>query len=395
MPVLLGIVGLGSEVGLWYYTHQHTQSAADSAAITAATAYYVQGNSTGLATQAKGTTAAYGFVAGSKGVTVTVNHPPASGTHTSTPSAVEVIVSQPQTRLFSALFSSSQLTVSARAVATASGGQGCVLGLDKTTSDAVAIKGSSAVTLTGCSLMDNSTSSSALSMIGAGTLSALSVSVVGGISGAPSITTTPTSNAVTTGAGAAADPYANSSYPSFSGCDKHNFSSKKTETINPGVYCGGMSFNAGADVTLSPGIYYLDQGSLSVNGGATLTGTGVTLVFTSSSGSNYATANINGGATVNLTAPTSGGTSGIVFFGDPNMPVGTSFKFEGGASQTFGGAVYVKKGAVSFAGGSGTGHACTQLVADTITFTGNSNFAIDCTGYGTKRLGAGLAKLVE
>ena len=45
-------------------------------------------------------------------------------------------------------------------------------------------------------------------------------------------------------------------------------------TINPGVYCNGISVHAGATLTLNPGIYYLDQGSLSVNGGATLTGVG-------------------------------------------------------------------------------------------------------------------------
>ena len=78
MPVFVGMIGLGSEVGLWYYNHQHMQSAADSAAVAAATAYYVQGNATGLSTQAGAATAGYGFVAGSNGVTVTVNQPPKS-----------------------------------------------------------------------------------------------------------------------------------------------------------------------------------------------------------------------------------------------------------------------------------------------------------------------------
>lgn len=391
MPTLLGLVGLGSEVGLWYYNHQHMQSAADSGAISAATAYSIQGNTTGLTTQAQAATAAYGFVAGANNVVVTLHQPPASGPYTSTPNAVEVIVSQPQTRLLSSLFSSNQLTISARAVAL-SKGLGCVLSLDTTASGATLIKGTSAVNLSGCSLMDNSNNSSALTLNGGGTLSALSVNVVGDVSGPSNITTT---QGVITGAAPAADPYANSSYPSFSGCDKHNFSSKKIETINPGVYCGGLTLNGGANVTLNPGVYYLDQGSLSVNGGATLTGTGVTLVFTSSTGIHYATANINGGATISLTPPTNGGTAGIVFFGDRNMPVGTSFSFEGGASQVLGGALYLPRGAVSFAGGSVTATACTQLVADTITFTGNSNFAINCAGYGTKPLGSGLAKLVE
>jgi hypothetical protein len=382
-------------MGLEYYTHQHMQSAADSSALSAATAYYVQGSSTGLATQAKAASAAYGFVAGSNGETVTVNQPPVSGSHTSTAGAVEVIIRQPQARLFSSLFTSAPLSISARSVAVANGGLGCVLALDSSASGAATVKGTAAVSLNGCSLMDNSNSSTALNVSGSSTLSAMSVNVVGSISGTSNITTT---QGLTTGAAAASDPYAGTSFPSFSGCDHHNFSSKKTETISPGVYCGGMSLNAGANVTLNPGIYYLDQGSLQVNGGATLTGTGVTIVFTSSTGSDYATATINGGATITLSAPlpSSGlATAGIAMFADRNMPVGTSFKFEGGATQDIEGALYLPKGDVSFAGGAGTSTSCTQLVGDTITFTGNSNFAVNCTGYGTKPLGSGIAKLVE
>ena len=38
---------------------------------------------------------------------------------------------------------------------------------------------------------------------------------------------------------------------------------------------------------------------------------------------------------------------------------------------------------------------CTQLIANTVSFTGTSNFAINCSGYGTKPFGFGLALLVE
>jgi hypothetical protein len=44
----------------------------------------------------------------------------------------------------------------------------------------------------------------------------------------------------------------------------------------------GPGNSGSANVTLNPGIYYLDGGSLTVNAGTTLTGTGVTLVFTGS-----------------------------------------------------------------------------------------------------------------
>ena len=89
-----------------------------------------------------------------------------------------------------------------------------------------------------------------------------------------------------------------------------------------------------------------------MNGGAGMTGSGVTLVFTSSNGHNYANATINGGASIDLSAPNSGPTSGMVMFGDPSMTAGTTFKFEGGATQMLQGAVYLPEGAVSFAGGA-------------------------------------------
>lgn len=392
MPVLVGAAGLGTEVGLWLYKHQAMQAAADSGAISAATAFYNQGNANNLAVQAGAVTASYGFVDGASGVTVTVHQPPVSGAHLTTPGAVEVSVQQTQKRLFSAIWNSQSLTISARSVAYASGGNGCVLALDPAARGAATLQGTSQVTLNGCSLFDNSNEVSALTVGGSARLTALSVGVVGGISGTADITTT---QGIVTGQSPVADPYASASFGSFSGCSHHNFSAKTIVTIGPGVYCGGVSLNAGANVTLNPGVYYIDQGSFSVNGGATLTGTGVTLVFTSSTGSNYATASINGGATVNLTAPTSGPTAGIVVFGDRNMPVDTTFKFNGGASQILGGAIYLSKAAVDFAGGAGTSTGCSQLIGNTVKFVGNSNFAINCSGTGTKALGSAVAKLVE
>jgi hypothetical protein len=155
-----------------------------------------------------------------------------------------------------------------------------------------------------------------------------------------------------------------------------------------------MHINAGAVVTLTPGIYYLDGGSLMVNGGATLVGSGVTLVFTSKNRNGFASATINGGATVDLRPPTTGPTAGMVVFGDRGMPTGTSFKFNGGAAQYFGGAVYLSKGAIDFAGGAGTSTSCTQLIADTITFSGNSALALNCKGYGTKHFSSLIVRLL-
>jgi Flp pilus assembly protein TadG len=389
MSVLIGVGALGSEAGLWYFKRRALQDAADSSAISAATAF---GNTSNLTLEGQAVAASYGFVDGADGVTVSVNQPPTSGTHTTTSGAVEVVVTLQQPRFVSAIFNSQPVAITARAVGVGNGGAGCVLALNSSASGATSVQGSSQIVLRNCNLNDNSSSGSALSVSGNATLSARSVRVVGGISGSSGVTAT---SGITTGATAMADPYASASPGSYSGCDQNNFSAKNSVTISPGVYCGGMSMNAGATVTFNPGVYYLDRGGLSVAGNATLTGTGVTLVFTSSTGNNWANASISSNAVINLTAPTSGSTAGIVFFGDRSMPVGTSFKLNGGGSQTFGGALYLPKGALDFSGGSNTGTVCTQIIADTISFSGNSNVAVNCSGFGTKSIGSTTATLSE
>src|ERR1043165_6490957 len=65
-PVLIGVVGLGSDYGLWNYTHQKMQSATDSGAMSAATAYTL-GNSN-LSVQANAVASSYGFVNGANTV---------------------------------------------------------------------------------------------------------------------------------------------------------------------------------------------------------------------------------------------------------------------------------------------------------------------------------------
>ena len=63
-----------------------------------------------------------------------------------------------------------------------------------------------------------------------------------------------------------------------------------------------------------------------------MTGSDVTLVFTSQNKTGFGTVQINGNATINLTAPKTGATAGIVVFGDRSIPAGTAFKFNGGAT---------------------------------------------------------------
>jgi Flp pilus assembly protein TadG len=266
-------------------------------------------------------------------------------------------------------------------VMTASDGLGCVLSLNPHASGAATAQGTTSVRLNGCSLYDNSDDSSALTVGGSATVSADFVGVVGGIGSSTGITTV---NGLRTRISPVADPYADVPMPVVGSCNAHNYTAKNTETINPGVYCGGIGVNANGVLTLNPGMYIIDGGSFTVNGGGTVTGTGVTLVFTKKNDNSWPTVTINGNATVNLTPMTYGPTRGIVIFADRNTPQGTSFKFNGGSNQYFAGAIYAPTGAINFAGGADTATTCTQVIGDTVTFVGNSNLAIDCSRYNTR-----------
>jgi Flp pilus assembly protein TadG len=403
--ILIGAVGLAVDVGMWEAAHRKLQDAADSAAISAVVGFQA---GVDVTTQADAVAASYNFVNGVAGATVTANRPPVSGSHAGDNSAVEVIVSQPQARLFSAVFGGQPVNEFARSVAIQTA-NACILALDQTASNAISAQGSVSFNGNGCSIYsDSNDPTSSVNAGGTATMEAVQIGAVGAFSGQANMTAP---DGFTHG-GVIADPYAYVTPPAysgpnapfqFSGCDQKNFSSHTTQTIYPGVYCGGMKLAAGANVTMAPGIYYMyaqnPPDAMSVSGSATLTGSGVTIVFTGS-GTNWATANFSGGANINLSAPTSGPTAGIVLFGDRNTPIPPTVNqyytenLTGGLNQTLSGVTYFPKAAVNFAGNSSSFNGCAQIVADTVQLSGTSGLAVNCQSYGIKKIGS-AAQLVE
>src|ERR1041384_1145071 len=137
MPVLVGMAAWGTEEGMLVHKQKVMQHAADSAAVTAAVAVAGGANDNGAAS-GKAIAANYGFVGSSSGpsasnTTVAVNSPPTSGPFLSNRGAIEVVISQPQSRVFSSIWGSTAYSVTARAVATPQG-QPCILALNQTAS---------------------------------------------------------------------------------------------------------------------------------------------------------------------------------------------------------------------------------------------------------------------
>ena len=197
-------------------------------------------------------------------------------------------------------------------------------------------------------------------------------------------------------------------------------------TLNPGTYCGGISITKGTGTyTLNPGVYILATTSQSGNGSQGLVqsmgtnvmnGTGVTLVFTATSSTNYPTGSnpsplmdIPGSMTLNLTAPTSGSTAGFVIMGDRSMPLGTvgqngtatgsQFVISNGAAVTLSGTVYLPKGALTLDGNGLATANCSQIIANVIDFDNSGALNINCSinGGGTApvRLSGAVPFLVE
>jgi hypothetical protein len=396
LVVIIGFVSLGTEVVLLLLTARHMQSAADTAALASETAR-LSGYPANYAQEAFALSAAAGFANGQNGITVTVNSPPASGNYANAADAVEVLIAQPQTlALAQVLYSRTAppFTVRARAVAHANTNGSCTLTLDSTGGGSLSMNGTTVANLVGCDSSVNSTSATAVTLAGGATLNTNHLYDSGGytLNGGAQINATA---GITTQAPQTADPYAGYVVPAPGACLKNNYNPPTSITIPVGTYCNGINVRSGVVLTLNPGVYIIDRGSFSVTGGASVSGAGVTIVLSSSTGANYPTVNISGGATVNLSAPSSGATAGLVFFQDRNAPANGNNRFGGGAGQSITGTLYFPQQSVFFSGGTVSNTTCIQLIAWDLTLDGNTTLEADCAGTGVLAIGGGQSVMVE
>jgi hypothetical protein len=348
LTAILGVVAIALDGGLLLDNHRCVQAAADAAALAAADdifSHYAQDSgldpSNTAANSARSTAAANGF--NNDGVTsvVTVNIPPTSGSFSGKAGYAEVIVQFNQKRGFSSIFGSGDLPVKARAVASGKPGTIGILILGPHLQGALEIRGTVNIQNSGqlYSNSDNTTLNDAASQGATGSVYVGSGNTVtaGGINVLNSLKADGT--VTYTGNGGlkyytvpVADPLANIPEPTTTGLtNQGSVNLTLNTTLYPGVYSSitiGDSSNA-PTVTLSPGIYYIDNGgSLTLNNG-TLQGTGVMIVNNTQADQIFGWTNPAKG-TINLTPPTinadgtnSGGT----------WPTGTSAATYAGISM--------------------------------------------------------------
>ena len=370
LPIVVGAAGFGVETSYWYYNSLRLQATADAAAYAGALEQISGSDKPTIVAAATQSAASNGLGSG----TIVVNTPPASGPNTAK-KAVEVIVGQNLDRMFTSLFTQGQVPEQARAVALiTNASKACVLALDPSASQAALFSGNTSVKLIGCSVMSNSIASDAIKLQGSAGLQADCLITAGGVSLSNPVTTV--CAAPITQALPAADPFSDLPAPAASNpCQNANKS-----TLKPGTYCSGLSLSG--TVTLQPGVYVIQSGDFKVNANANVSGDGVTIYLAGSS-----RVSMNGNATVSLSAPTSGTYSGVLMYGD-RTSIGGQSTFNGTATSLLTGALYFPKQQVNYLGNFSGQNGCTQVVADTIQWSGNSTINQDCTSLGMRDIPA-------
>ncbi len=402
LTMVFGVLGLAVDVGWGYFKRQAAQTAADAAALSAAS--YASNN--GLTCGAGGVVcgaatpcaypnvvtptndlqvgclyaAANGYVNhGNQGVSMMANTTAPPGVSGNSPAYwVRATVTDRTFNLFGSFGGVSAFNINAQATAgvTTFTAGACIYVLDPTAAKAFSISGSASVTAT-CGIFVNSSDSDALDASGNSSIASTQILVNGGstIGGKASVSPKPT-----TGAGAQSDPLASLAMPTFtSNCDYTNYSLSTAATLTPGTYCGGITVQGGGTATFNPGLYIINGGGVAFQGGSAEIGTGVTFFNTGQYGKSPGPVTFSGSAVVTLAAPSSGTYQGMLFVQDRNLSYTGNNSITGASGSVLTGTLYFPSTTVSYTGTSTAG-SYTALIAKTVTFSGNSNFKNDPTG---------------
>ncbi|MBA3520789.1 MAG: hypothetical protein H0T75_24835 [Rhizobiales bacterium] len=404
-PVLIGGIGLGAEVGYWYLKERKLQQVADLSAYAAAVRLNKGDEDDTLDEVALHIATQSGFktAAGE----IQVHHPPISGPNAGDDDMVEVVLTEDIERSFSGFFGRDDVNLEGRAVArvTPEANPACLIALAPTGAQTLSITGNGGVTLNSCVAVANSLDAQAIYVKGSGSLnSKCAYTGSGGAYGQKTDSIVSECNPEVQ-QDVVLDPYIGVIPPTKSltcytaGGNQPVIPVAPTRTVNGVKTWDLCALDIKSNLQLEAGVYILYGGNITDTGQNTVTGTGVTFFLTSKATAPTVFSRIAvNGAKFDLTAPTSGSYSGLVFLGDV-LNTGTQ-SFGGNSNLQAQGAVRFPTGTIDFGGGSGSG-GCVQLIANKISFTGNGDitFGHQCGGAGTTTAnvgsGGGTVKLAE
>ena len=394
VPVVVAAAGYGVETAYWHYEKLRVQEMADVAAHAGAIERRAGKSYAEMYAAAVAAAVQNGYrvsdgegEAGAEVDDLDLNETPTSGAFAGG-NAVEVFVHRKLPRFFSGLFTESEMWVQARSVSRfGTAGNACVLALHPNVARAADFSGSSSVTFEGCNVMANSTAADSVYVNGAGSLRTPCIMTAGGVTLNAGATLT-TCAAPMTGLPPVADPFKDVPEPVP---NEPCRPASHFGLTNGGHFCSNI--NISGTVSLPPGVYTFDGATLKVNGGANVSSQSGGVVFHFMNGG---TMDFNGNATMNIAAPTSGPYSGMLMFGGRDNAAAGEVKINGTASSKMTGAMYFPKNHLQYQGNFSGNNGCTQVVASSITWTGNTTVNVDCTDAGMPPISiASVVKLAE
>ena len=410
LTILFSLLGLSADLGYSYYVQLEAQAAADAAAKGAAMyaknngyvcTTYVACNSsytcpTTLTSASNALQAGCLYASsngfGNSGQTVTMIANNTALTSGASPALwVQATTSQTVSHMFLLLagFGSGPVSATAIGGVNAKPNNDCIYALDTgNTQDAVVASGSAIISATGCGVYVNSSNSKAIEATGSGKILASEIKVHGNYSGGGTFSPTPT-----TGAAIVSDPFGSIPAPtvSTSCAAKNNWSNSDTGAIPPSMnldgtipsggapFCGGLTIQGSAIVTMAAGIYIVNGGGFTVSNGGKLTASNVMIFLTGQHGQTNGPMTFSGSANATMSAPSGGTYQGILFYQDRSATYTGQNTISGGAILNATGTFYFP-GTQMVVSGSGLSAGVVAFVVKDLNVSGGATLQQDRTG---------------
>lgn len=315
-PALIGCLGIAADYLVLLQSRTKLQSAADAAALASVQELDIAGTTT-----AQIGSIAKAYVERATRETVTADQKGASQLQSGMisiavqvdrkSSSVSVELSEPWSPVVLGFLSPAATPIMVRAKAHSIGKRlACVVGLAPLAPPGVQLWADARLEAVGCDVYSNTALPTGLVLNDNATLKANLICVAGGyVAIAPGAV----SPKPVTDCPPFEDPLAKRSPPPASGCDYlAKIILNKTVSLDPGVYCGGLTILGNSHVTLNPGVYVIRDGLLKIGDTASMVGENVGFYLTGT----LTLMAIDNGTTIDLTAPKDGPLAGILFFED-------------------------------------------------------------------------------
>ena len=306
--------------------------------------------------------------------------------------AVEVSLAAERRLPFMSMFTRSATRLTARATAAVvPKGRFCLISLYNGNETGVRTGGNTGLSL-GCGVTTNArgngSSTPAFKNYGSSLVTADPVAAVGSIGGnadfAAGTTLLPYSSPVE-------DPFAEVPDPTLpDDCGETlTLAKDSTMTIDPSadeVTCYS-NWNINGTLTLKPGTYYVNGGTLDIGG--KIVGDDVTIILVGD-GSDLTQ---SGGGILDIDAPEDGDYEGIALYRERDAAV-KEIKLNGGADLLISGAIYMPSTDFTVNGNTEISSTCLQIVARKLHFSGGGDITNECAGQTIRSITYDVVRLV-